>query len=275
MSGSENNGGLSPDEFGFKWVDREDELSPEDEELLKEYSVPIGRPPRRMAEMVYGELAEEAQERLQELRVDGYAKVDKSWIKEIPELLMNPSILDDVHYVIYQGRKKQPLYSRFVSVSAREIFLELYGMKEDCINGAVLQSKQTSEAFKFLAKDLGMDEISIYEAMRKGAEGSFALRSLHRLLGEKNMEGFCKIILKATEERADEAPITFEEVANRAVRYINNKHSRIANWNTADLSTDQRTVHSLVLRDLERSQAFAKPVADFLGRHIETNEQNG
>lgn len=269
MNGPEkNNGGFGPDELGFEWVDKDDELSPEEEELLKELSVPIGRPPRKMAEMVHSELAEEARERLEELRVEGYTEVDKTWVKAIPELQMNPNILDDVHYVVYQARKNQTLYSRFVSVKAKEIFQELYGMYENRINGALLQSKQTEEASKFLEFDLKMDEVSVNEVMREGTDGAFAIRSLYRLLSEKTLVEFCKIILNTAEEQADVAPMTFEEVANRAVRYINNKHNRIANWDTSDLSTDQQTVHLLVLRDLERAQAFAKPVAEYLGKHI-------
>jgi hypothetical protein len=257
----------NPDEFGFEWAD--EELTPEVQELLQELSIPVSRPSRKMAEMVHNGLAQETQERLAELRVEGYNEVDGSWIRAIPEVQMTPNILDDVHYVIYEARKKQPLYSRFVSVSAREIFRELHDMKENKLNGAILQNNQTSEAFEFLATYLKMDEIGIYEAMRKGPEGSFAVRSLHRLLSEKSMSDFWKVMRETAERRIDEAPLTFDEVAIRAVRFINNKHSRISRWNTSDFSTDQETVHVLVLRDLARTEAFAKPLADFLGRHIE------
>ena len=260
-------GGQNPNEFGFEWVD-EDELSPEDRQLLDELSVPVGRPKPRFTQVVHADLAAEVQKRFESLRVESYREVDKSLIKNTPELQMTPHILDDVHYVVYRRRKQEP-FNRYVSVSADDIFAEFSRMRETGVNGVLLQRKQNSQAVKVLINDGKIDEGSIYEVMRT-SEGRFAVRSLHRFLAEDCMRPFTNILPKAARRRTDERPLMLDEVANRAIHFLQNKTRQHASIDTTKLSTDQRLTYELVSRDLGRASALVSPVAEYTLRDIES-----
>lgn len=269
-SHEQNGGGLGPDEMGFEWVD-DDELSPEAKELLDQLSVPIGRQQREVGDEIREELVIEVQNRLESLRVDGYELVDKRWIT--PELVLTPHILDDVHYEIYRARKRQP-YGRFVSVKAVEVFEALHSNYETRNSATLLQMEQDGRAFKFLATKMAMDETSIYKAVQKGPDGAFAVRSLHRLMKEDNMKEFQKVILRAAQRRADEAPLSFEEVTASAVSWARNLYRRIANVDTSGLSSDQQAQHLLELRDAERAVAFGHPALEFIDQQIDIESGN-
>ena len=262
------NGERDPmDEFSFEWNDRDDELSPETEELLKELSVPIGRVPvRQLAEVVHTDLLDEVRNRMEDLRVDGYDRVDKRWIKAAPELQMTPYILDDVHYAVYRARKNRGPYNRFVSVTADEILDAFVKMRESGANGIVFQREQDDQAKKTLIKN-HIEENSIYEAMAT-PDGRFAVRSLYRLLREDSMRPFTNTMARATRRRMDEAPLSFEEVAIHAPRFIGNKLSRHLTQNPTYLSSDQRLTHELISRDLQRARAFAMPVTEYMAKTV-------
>ena len=262
MNRPESPNGQNPDEFGFEWVE-DDELSPEAQKLLEEFSVPVGKVQKQLGEAIYQELATDVKDRLATLRVDGYDLVDKRWITKTPELAMNPQLLDDVHYEIYRAKKKQP-YNRFVSIKAEEVFEELIRLKEARSSGVLMQRKQNEEASSYLSFEMKMDEVSVYEAISKGAEGAFAVRSLHRLMLEPCMEEFRKVIHKAADRRADEAPLNFEVVSDRAVKWVTRVQRFVSESDPSGLSSDQQMLRLLELRDVDRSLAFTKPVINYI-----------
>lgn len=260
-----------PDDFGFNWVE-EEALTPEIQALLEALSVPVRRSLPRLAEVIHTGLANEVQQRLAVLRVEGYSEVGKSHIKITPELQMTPYILDDVHYEVYRRRKLGAL-NRFVSVNFEEIIAEFQAMHENRVNGVLLQRKQNDRAVKFLVNALKIDEGSIYETMGGSSpEGRFVTRSLHRLLAEDSMRPFTKLLPKAATRRIDESPLVFDEVAEHALHFIDMKYRQHESLDTSKLSTDQRIIHQLLSRDLERAKAFAMPVSDYIGKKLKPEQ---
>lgn len=251
------------DDFGFEWQNGDDELSPDVQKLLEELSVPIGRVPvRKLGEIVCEDCINEVRVRLEELRVEGYDRVNKKWLDEFPELHMTPNILDDVHYKVYRNKKNLGPYNRYVSVSAEDVFDEFENMKETGTNGILLQREQDTQAKKTLIKN-HIEENSVYEAMIT-AEGRFAVRSLFRLLREESMRAFTNAMIRATRRRMDEAPLSFDEVAAHAPGFIEKKLGLHTNYDPSHLSTDQRLTHELISRDLYRARAFAKPIIEYM-----------
>lgn len=259
--------GQRPDEFGFEWTD-DHELTPENQKLLDELSIPVERSQPKVGEVVHGDIATEVQNRLEALRVENYQQVDSSWIKATPELQMTPHILDDVHYEVYRKRKREP-FNRFVSVGAEQIFHEFSEMAKSKVNGILLQRRQNAKAAQTLIEAAKIEEGSIYRIMT-AADGRFAVRSLYRLLREDQMKPFTNLLPKAARRRGE--PLILDEVATRAYHFLDIKIRQHGSLDTSLFSNDQRIAYELVSRDLMRTQAFASPVMDYLGRGMETSQ---
>lgn len=263
-------GDYDPNEFGFEWTD--EELSPEEKKLLDELTVPIDEPQRRFAESIQADIVAEVQERLEALRVERFDGIEKSQIQNSPELQMTPYILDDVHYVVYKRHKLGP-FNRFVSVSAGEIFDEFRNMCEAGVDGTHLQREQDAQAVKVLINAGKIDDGSIYEVMVT-PKGRFAVRSLYRLLAESCMRPFTNILPKAARRRMDERPLMFDEVAARAIHFLQIKLRQHGSIDTIKLSTDQKLMYELVSRDLTRANAFGLPVAEYIYENLEPKQSS-
>lgn len=259
MNNHERFSGDDPEEPNFSWEDNE--LTDENLEELKKLEVPVGRTPQ-VGESVRNDLSIELRRRMEELRVEGGHTINKWQLRRLPELLLTPYVLDDVHYAIYE-RRREKSSSPYVSVSFKNILDEFKSMADNRINAALLQRRQTEDAHTRLV-DLGLNDDSLYKMIGNSPHERFLVRCLSRLLREPAMAGFTDKLLNEAMNRGAADPMRFEEVASRASKRLEHKYVGHMALDTQNYSNDEKLWFLLVERELARARAFAAPAAGYL-----------
>ncbi|HLG90794.1 MAG TPA: hypothetical protein VI336_01370 [Candidatus Saccharimonadales bacterium] len=247
----------------FTW-EEDDPLTPE--QRLEKLAVPIGKT-AHLGEEIQRDLSKEFKQRLDELKVEDSRTMNRWQLRRNPELLMTGYLLDDVHYAVYEKRR-QKTGSPFVSVNFNDILSELKIMADTHVDGALLQRQQTQEAHTHLV-DLGLSDESLYRMIGQSSNERFLVRSLSRLLREPSMDTFARKLSKEAMERGNDRPLTFEEVASRAIRKVEHIYKEHTLIDRFGFSTDENMWHLLVAKDLERARGFAAPIAGYVASNQE------
>jgi hypothetical protein len=238
--------------FNFEGVETED-FTPEDEVLIREFSVPVRRPRSLM-----GEVTADFQRRLDIMRLEDPGAANIFRVRKLEKLYlhMRPYALEDIHYSAYDYVKRMSPNIPYIAIRFRDV-LEVMPQEETQIE--VLQEKQTFEAYGFLV-DLGISNKDLTLLAHGSDNQQFLLRSLQRILKEGYLSTFIEKLPRESQERGAKKPVAFVEAAERACRIINRVYQTHMNNPPSFGGHDARLWHELERRSLERAMSFAHPL---------------
>lgn len=224
-------------------------------------------------------------------------------VERNPDLDITPYLIDDVHYELYR-RERDSTPSPYMTVSLEGMLSELTTMRETHVDPANFQRRQREQAFDYLLS-MGIEEDSLHE-IQTTPEGRYILRSLYRFLNERPLGTFIRNFIKSERSRLDDRPVDVLTFASRATKWFDRRYGENEKLRTPvvedrkllrsefpdedeqkhestedvmyqmqrkrldEEDPDQTQWHELRMRELNRTRAFARPVAEYLEKRQET-----